>query len=442
MSFYRQALFVCTASVILAWVISSFMRTSYPVPEIFGTVAPGFEEVRETFRQNYEEGWDKSEAGSAFSVYKDGEVVVDLWAGYADVEAKRLWREDTMTAIYSTTKGLMAVCLAMLADRGFLDFKTPVAQYWPEFSQNGKENITVEQLFEHEAGLAATDEPLSYDMFENFEILDQVLASTKPLWEPGTKHGYHAITMGLYADALVRRVDPRKRTISQFFDEEVSKPFDVDLYIGAPLELFYRLGRLTNVQPGISDFIYAIINSSYIRNAVSGAIFGGESENLNQKMVETCGDICEDERLADPYVINKGLASGNGVGTARAVAKLFGILADGGKQGNMTLLSKDIIDEYINDNRGQTPDLIMYGHPMRWKYGMNVIPQGNNMGNLFGAPGFGGQFGYSDPNNKLGYGFISRFLSPLGVQLLDPRISRLLGSVKKAAGSENNFPKK
>ncbi|XP_071851272.1 beta-lactamase domain-containing protein 2-like [Apostichopus japonicus] len=152
MSFLRQASIVCVTAVIVGLIIPTYLKPSYPVPEIFGTVAPGFEEVRDVFRQNYEEGWDKRDAGSAFSVYKDGEKVVDLWAGYADAEAKRLWREDTMTVIFSTTKGLTAVCLAMLSDRGLLDFKKTVAHYWPEFAQNGKERITVEQLLEHELG--------------------------------------------------------------------------------------------------------------------------------------------------------------------------------------------------------------------------------------------------------------------------------------------------
>ncbi|PIK39536.1 putative beta-lactamase domain-containing protein 2 [Apostichopus japonicus] len=431
MSFLRASI-VCVTAVIVGLIIPTYLKPSYPVPEIFGTVAPGFEEVRDVFRQNYEEGWDKRDAGSAFSVYKDGEKVVDLWAGYADAEAKRLWREDTMTEIFSTTKGLTAVCLAMLSDRGLLDFKKTVAHYWPEFAQNGKERITVEQLLEHEAGLLATDEPLSYDILKNRTELDRILAATKPIWEPGTKHGYHGITFGLYSDALVRRVDIKKRTVGQFFDEEVRKPFDIDLYIGTPLELFHRLGRLTNVQAGFGDVIYAIKNSVLIQNAVLSTLLGGENADVNKRMLESCGNVCEFERFADPYVMNVEFASGNGVGTARAIAKLFGILANGGKYRNTTLLSKKIIDEYVNDKRPLTPDLLMFDHPMRWKYAMDVIPQGDNMGNLFGAPGAGGQIGYADPNNKIGYGFVSRYMSTLGIQLLDPRIQRLIDSVKRS----------
>ncbi|KAJ8049426.1 Beta-lactamase domain-containing protein 2 [Holothuria leucospilota] len=348
MSFLQQALLVVATAIVVAFFIPAFYKPSYPVPEVFGTVAPGFEEVKVVFRENYEDNWDNREAGSAFSVYYKGENVVDLWAGFADMEAKRLWKEDTMTVIFSTTKGLTALCAAMLADRGLIDFKKPVAHYWPEFAQHGKEKITVEQLLEHEAGLLATDSPLSYEILTNYTALDKILAETKPKWEPGTRHGYHGITFGPYVDAIVRRVDPEKRSIGKFFDEEVSKPFDIDAYIGAPLELDHRTGRCTNVQERFSDIIYGLRNVEVIRTLILGRIFGGnESGKLNKLMFETCGNICE-------------------------------------------------------------------------------------AGNIFGASGLGGQVGYADPNFHIGYGFVSRYMSPMGIQMYDPRFKRLKDSMMRA----------
>lgn len=430
MSFLKQALLVAVTAI-AASVLPSYFKPSYPVPEIFGTVAPGFEEVRDTFRKNYEDNWDNREAGSALSVYYKGENVVDLWAGYADVEAKRLWKEDTMVVIFSSTKGLAALCVAMLVDRGHLDFKKPVSHYWPEFSQHGKELITVEQLLEHEAGLASTETVLSYEILKDHANIDGILAKTKPQWDPGTRHGYHAVTMGPLIDALIRRVDPKGRTVGQFFDEEVSKPFGIDAYIGAPLELDHRIGRSVNVQATFSHYVYGFRSFGFLRDYVLMSLLGG-SDSFFQESIDKCGDVCEFDRMADPEIRRIEVASANGVATAKAVAKLYGILANGGKQGNKVLLSQKLLKEYINDERGLTPDLVLFDLPLRWKYGMNVIPQGENAGNVFGSAGAGGQVGYADPNNNLGYGFVSRYMSPMGMQLSDPRFKNLQESVLRA----------
>ncbi|KAJ8049424.1 Beta-lactamase domain-containing protein 2 [Holothuria leucospilota] len=432
MSLVRKALLVAVAAIVFGVIIPSFFKPSYPVPEIFGTVAPGFEEVREVFRKNYEDNWDHRAAGSALSVYHKGEKVVDLWAGYADVEAKRLWKEDTMTIIFSTTKGLTSLCAAMLVDRGHIELKKPVAHYWPEFAQHGKEKITVEQLLEHEAGLAATNTPLSYEVLKDHDAMDRILAETKPMWEPGTNYGYHGITFGLYVDALIRRTDPKKRTVGQFFDEEVSKPFGIDAYIGVPLGLAHRVGRCINVPGTFSHTIYAMLNIRMVRRMILSSIFGGSGSEMFTKMFKSAGDLCQFGRLADPDILNIEVASFNGVATAEALAKLFDILANGGKQGDKTLLSKRIIDEYINDRRGLIPNIVMFDHLGRRKYGMDVVPQGENAGNVFGASGAGGQVGYADPNNNIGYGFVSRYMSPMGIQFLDPRFKNLQESILKA----------
>ncbi|XP_071852274.1 beta-lactamase domain-containing protein 2-like [Apostichopus japonicus] len=431
MSVLRQALLIAVTAVVVGFIVPAFFKPSYPVPEILGTVAPGFEEVREVFRQNYENGWDNPEAGSAFSVYQEGRKVVDLWAGYADQEAKRLWSEDTMSIIFSTTKGLGALCVAMLVDRGHLDFKKPVANYWPEFAQKGKDKITVEQLMEHEAGLAVLNEPMTFDLMNNKSAMDKVLAETEPAWEPGTAHGYHTLSIGPYVDALVRRADPKKRSIGKFFHEEVSKPFGIEAYIGVPLEQFHRVGRLVLVSASPSMTLYALRQSDFARKSILAPITG--SLKLLTDTLTNCGEVCEFERLMDPDVLqNFELSSAAGIATASGIAKLFGILANGGKVDNKTLLSQGLIDEYANDRRGPTPDIVITDLMIRWKYGMDVIPQPNHKDNLFGSPGAGGQVGYADPNNKLGYGFISRYMSPMGMQFHDPRIIYLQESVLRA----------
>lgn len=426
MSLIRQVILVAVTAIFVS-ILPSLFKTSYPVPEIFGTVAPGFEDVREVFRENFELGWDKNEGGSAFAVYYKGEKVVDIWAGFADQEAKMLWKENTMSVLYSTTKGLCALCIAILADRELIDFKKPVSDYWPEFAQNGKEKVTVEMLMEHEAGLPILSQPMTFDLLQDHDALDKVLAETKPLWEPGTAHGYHTISIGFYVDALIRRVDPEGRTVGKFFSDEVAKPFGIDAFIGTPREEMLRVGRLVYVQPSTFDIIHGLLTSSVYRSMFYGYIMGGAK--LFVGTVSNCGQVCEIERRMDPEVNQIVIPSICGVATARGIAKLFGILANGGKLGNKTLLSQRIIMDYVNDKRERTGDLVLFGLPMKWKYGMDIIPQPGNAGNLFGSSGAGGQIGYSDVDNKIGYGFVTRYSAVLGIQFYDPRIARLQESV-------------
>ncbi|PIK56468.1 putative beta-lactamase domain-containing protein 2 [Apostichopus japonicus] len=352
MGVFRQAVLVLTTAVLISF-LPSFFRTSFPVPEIYGVVSPGFEEVAEVFRKNFELGWDKSEGGSAFAVYYKGEKVVDLWAGYADQEAKLLWKEDTLSLMFSTTKGLSALVIAMLADRGLIDFKKPVKEYWPEFGQKGKEKITVEMLMEHEAGLPVVYDGITFDLLRDTEALDRALALSEPLWEPGTAHGYHALSIGLFASALVRRVDPKNRTLGQFFAEEVADVFGIDAFIGTPSDQYHRLSRPIHVQPSLLDNIHAFSTNRFYRYIFLTSLFQSPSFALLMDIMKNCGEVCEEM-------------------------------------------------------------------------------------NLFGSAGLGGQIGYADPNKKIGYGFVSRYLSPQGLAFIDPRSKYLQESVLRAVKKIEN----
>ncbi|PIK44600.1 putative beta-lactamase domain-containing protein 2 [Apostichopus japonicus] len=431
MSLLKSRFFViATIGIIVAFVVQKSHRSGHPIPEVFGNVSPGFEDVLKVFRENYEHGWDKAEAGSAFSVYHKGEKVVDIWAGYADYEAEVLWKEDTMSILLSTTKGLSALCILVLADRGLIDFKETVAYYWPEFAQKGKEKITVEMLLEHEAGLAVISEELTFDLLRDRHAMDRVLAATEPLWEPGTTHGYHVISFGFYVDALVRRVDPRGRTVGQFFAQEIAEPFGIDAYIGTPLDVSHRVARLVLVRGSLADITYYLWTSHLFRALIYGFALGRCKTFTD--VIKNCGEVCKMHQQEDPELRKLEFPSGNGIGSARAIAKLYGILANGGKLGNKTLLSPEFIDELAHDKRGQTGDFVFFNLPFRWKYGIEVIPQPNEDNNIFGASGVGGQIGYADKGRQIGYGFVTRFLSPVGLQLYDPRIQRLKESVLQA----------
>src|SRR6187200_340231 len=202
---------------------------------VSGFVAPGFEEVRAEFERNFE--GRRGEIGAAVAAYWRGSKVVDLWGGRRTPKGDAPWDRDTMVAVMSTTKGMSAMTLAIANARGWLDYDAPVARYWPEFAQNGKGTVTVRQLLGHEAGLVLLDEELRIGDMRDLDAVARVLARQKPAWPPGTRHGYHTMSLGLYMQELIRHVDPAKRTLGRFFQEEIAKPLGLELYIGLPAEI-------------------------------------------------------------------------------------------------------------------------------------------------------------------------------------------------------------
>jgi CubicO group peptidase (beta-lactamase class C family) len=206
---------------------------------VHGAVTPGFEPVEAAFRENFER---RGEVGAAACAWHDGEKVVDLWGGLADRENDRPWNEDTLAVIFSSTEGMVALCLLMLADRGKLDYDCPVADYWPEFAAGGKETITVRELLNHRAGLAVVERPLPLSDWCEPTQVGRALASQRPQWKPGADQGYGAISAGAYAAELFRRIDGR--SLGRFFADEVAGPLDADAFIGLPADLETRVATL------------------------------------------------------------------------------------------------------------------------------------------------------------------------------------------------------
>src|SRR6185436_11950977 len=186
-------------------------------PAVSGFVMPGFEAVRSAFVQNFVQ---RRELGGACAVCHHGKTTVDIWGGLRNKTTKDVWDHDTMVVVHSATKGLAAMTLAIAHSRGWLDYEQRVCEYWPEFAQQGKQRITVRQLLAHQAGLFAIDEPVDRDTVADLDRLAVILARQKPAWEPGTRQGYHAISLGFYEGELLRRIDPRHRSLGQFFQDE------------------------------------------------------------------------------------------------------------------------------------------------------------------------------------------------------------------------------
>jgi CubicO group peptidase (beta-lactamase class C family) len=208
---------------------------------VSGSVDPEFEGVREEFTRNFAE---RGELGAACAVYHRGRKVVDLWGGSRNA-AGQPWEHDTLVLVFSATKGLSAMAMAVAHSQGLLRYEERVASYWPEFAQNGKQDITVRQLLCHQAGL-----PVS-QRFDAAQLADpdfvaQALAQQRPAWKPGAYQGYHAFSLGLYESELLRRVDPQHRTLGRFFQDEVATPLGLEFYIGLPAEI--PSSRLAEIQ--------------------------------------------------------------------------------------------------------------------------------------------------------------------------------------------------
>lgn len=204
------------------------------LPPIGGAVAPGFEPVREAFARNFSE---RGELGAACVAYHRGVPVVDLWGGHRDAARRELWEKDTLVLVFSVTKGLAAMAVAVALSRGLLALDAPVATYWPEFARHGKGQITVRQLLAHQAGVPTVDAPLTLARMADRAFLADAIARQAPLWEPGTRRGYHYLTIGWCEDELIRRVDPHGRGIRQYFADEVARPLGLEFYLGLPPEV-------------------------------------------------------------------------------------------------------------------------------------------------------------------------------------------------------------
>lgn len=360
--------------------------------EIHGFVSPGFEAVRAAFTENFRK---RQEIGAACCVYHKGEKVVDLWGGIRNKETGEAWEEDTMALVYSATKGMAAMTLAIAHSRGWLDYDELVCKYWPEFAQNGKEAITVRHLLAHQAGLYAFDEPIDKETVADLNRLAEILARQRPLWEPGTRQGYHAITLGYYEGELLRRIDPQHRSLGKFFQDEIAIPLNIDFYIRLPESIpDSRLAPL--VDPGFSE----MVKGFPIRMG-----FDLLSPHSKIRRSLTGSDFPHDERRI--YSRNLEIPSGGGVGTARAIARAYSVFATGGKELGLT-------DETLRElSAPATPpangfwDEVMKGE-VQFSLGFMKSNPNFSFGSpaSFGHPGAGGSLGFADPTTGVGYAYI------------------------------------
>jgi CubicO group peptidase (beta-lactamase class C family) len=374
-----------------------------------GHVSQGFEAVRDAFEENFAR---RHELGGACCVYHRGEKVVDLWGGVRNKVTGEPWERDTMVVVHSATKGLSAMTLALAHSRGWLGYEERIAKYWPEFAQNGKEQITVRQLLAHQAGLFAFDEPVDRSIVANLDQLAAVMARHKPAWEPGTRQAYHGLTLGFYEGELMRRVDPRHRTLGQFFHDEIATPLGEDFYIRLPEEVPNT--RLATLSP--PGMIKMMIGFRPVRLLIEGL---NPRSNISRALVVNPGtSIYLDESRV--YARNLEVPAGNGVGTARAMAHAYSVFATGGRelglrQETLDLLAAPAIPPargfYDECLKGEVQFSLGFMKPsVNWRFGG---------ARSFGSPGTGGALGFADPDAGIGYGYVT---SRMGIVFTgDPR---------------------
>jgi CubicO group peptidase (beta-lactamase class C family) len=359
--------------------------------EMQGTCDEPFKAVRDAFAQNFARG---SEIGASVSITCNGETVVDLWGGYVDQNHSRPWASDTIVNVYSTTKGLGATCAHMLVDRGQLDLDAPVATYWPEFAQAGKASLPVRYLLSHRAGLPAVAKELSSETLYDWEAMCSALAEQAPWWEPGTGHGYHALTYAWLVGEVVRRVDGR--SIGQFFREEVAEPLGLDAHIGCGPELDARIAELVPAPPpppGQDDLLAAMVAD---KESMSAKAFANPPV-LGPTIVNS-----RDWRAAE-------LCSANGHTNARSLARFYAALGAwtrGEAFDGIRLLTQATLEQARMEQSAGLDKVLgldnkialgfMLPSPMR-RFSDN--PQ------AFGHAGAGGSLGFTDPENRLSFGY-------------------------------------
>ena len=372
-----------------------------------------FNEAKNIFESSIKNGF---ELGGAICIEVKGEKVIDIWGGHLDHEKTQPWKENTIVNVFSTTKGIAAICLLQLIEKGLLDIDKPVADYWPEFSANGKEKLPVKYLFCHKSGLCGVREPLENGAFCDWDFICNELAKQKPLWEPGSAHGYHAITYGHLVGELLRRIDGR--SIGNYFREEIAEPLDLDFWIGLPDSEFDRVSDIYPSPPGPLQFLFPLI-AKLPRFMIPGRAkflldFTDTSKPVGAAFNNPPLNSGEGMEANTKKWRNAEIPAANGHGTARAIAKLYSVLANGGSLNDIHVLNADTIEKG-RQTQSDGKDLVLGGMHTRFGLGFMLGTENVSMGpnpNAFGHGGAGGSLGFSDPDNNISLGFVMNQMHP------------------------------
>ncbi|OBK86570.1 serine hydrolase domain-containing protein [Mycobacterium sp. 1165178.9] len=380
---------------------------------IGGDVEAGYGKVADAFRATFRDG---AEVGAAVAVYRDGVKVVDLWGGYRNGLTKDPWQADTMVNMFSTTKGVAALVVATAVSRGLISYDAKVADYWPEFAQAGKRDVTVRQLLAHQAGVCALKPKPTLADVADPRRLSPILAAQVPAWRPGTRHGYHAITLGWYESELIRRTDPAGRTLGRFMADEIVTPAGLDLYIGLPESVDRtRVAHIHNWARAETMLHLGVMPPGFVGASLNPVGLTARTIAVPRGVNPFNGDYNRDD------VRTVEIPSANGIGTARSVARMYGSVACGSSEVALSNAVRDALAAPAMPPSHGVRDKVMH-IDVAYSLGFcKPVPQFvfGSSGKAFGTPGFGGSFGCADPDTGIGFAYV---MNRLGFHLWsDPR---------------------
>ena len=392
-----------------------------------GTCDPAYAEVREEFERNFEE---REEVGASVCVTVEGKTVVDLWGGQSNNRTGTQWTDKTVSVVFSSTKGATAICAHMLAARGQLDLDAPVAQYWPEFAQSGKETIPVRMLLNHQAGLPAVRKTLPAGAYAEWDLMVKALEEEKPFWEPGTGNGYHAITYGWLVGEVVRRISGK--SLGTFFKEEIADPLHLDFWIGLPEE---KEGLVAPMIPAKPDPARPLFQELIKPGTIQALPMGNNGGYMGPPPMF-------DSREAHAAEIG----GAGGITNARGLAGMYEPLALGGTKENVELVNKETLHRMGLVASATGRDAVLFT-PTRFSLGfMKAMdnrrePEGLRDSVLisedaFGHVGAGGSFGFADPKCSMSFGYTMNRMGP-GL-LLNERGQSLVDAVYRTLGYTSN----
>ena len=366
---------------------------------IIGTVAPGWEPVREAFAANLA---NTEELGAGVSAYHRGVQVVDLWGGWFDTERTVPYAEHSLQLVFSTTKGITAIAIAICVDRGLLSYDAPVSQYWPEFAAHGKGDATVAQLLSHQVGLYTVAGPITLEDALDWNTITARLADTAPRWPIGTAHGYHALTYGWLAGELVRRVDPTHRSLGTFVQEEITQRLDIDLWVGLPAEFVKRVSPILASQPNLDPAVAAMM-----AQFMGPGTPGGDALSLNGAFnAESAAGGLGTNVFNTSRVLAAEIPAANGVSNAPSLAKVYA--ATMAPIDGVQLISDAVRNvARVTVTPENEPDNCLI---MPTTFGMGFMTSGPFSlfagPGSYGHPGAGGSVAFAQPERQFSFAYV------------------------------------
>lgn len=391
-----------------------------------GFAAPAFRPVFDEFVRNFSE---RSEIGASVALTHKGVPVLEAWGGFADTLAPRPsqpWKRDTVAAVFSSTKGATAMCAHLLVARGQLDLDAPVTRYWPEFGANGKQGTTVRMLLDHTAGVPVLRDLVPAKGWADWTYMTGRLAAEAPFWEPGAEHGYHAVMFGWLVGEVVRRVSGV--SLGTYFAREIAGPLGLDFHIGTPASVDARFSPLMFNTDAPTD--------KFTQKAIA-------DPTSIQALVFNVGDMTPNINTRE--VLQVELPHGNGVTNAQGLAAMYAVMANGGTSQGVSLLPADYVPRMGHVQAASHIDRVLLIQTRMglgyWNSIDNRKQPGENLSfiigrDAFGHPGFGGSFGFADPQASLSMGYV---MNRMGASLaLNPRGQSLVDATYKALGYSSN----